>query len=108
MPKITFIAHNGSESTAEINPGESLMFGATNNNVPGIVGECGGFCSCATCHVYIDDAWIAKLPAMSEHEDEMLEGTVSDRLPGSRLSCQVQVTEELDGMIVRTPEFQSI
>jgi 2Fe-2S ferredoxin len=84
------------------------MFGATNNNVTGIVGECGGFCSCATCHVYIDDAWIAKLPAMSEHEDEMLEGTVSDRLPGSRLSCQVQVTEELDGIVVRTPEFQSI
>ncbi len=108
MPKVTFITHNGEESTVEINNGESLMFGATNNNLPGIVGECGGFCSCATCHVYVDDAWIAKLPAISEHEDEMLEGTVSERLPGSRLSCQVKVTEELDGIIVRTPEFQSI
>jgi len=108
MPKITFIAHNSGESNVEINIGESLMFGATDNSVTGIVGECGGFCSCATCHVYIDDAWISKLPAMSEHEDEMLEGTVSDRLPGSRLSCQVKVTEEMDGMIVRTPEFQSI
>ncbi len=108
MPKITFIAHDGTESIADINKGESLMFGATNNAVPGIVGECGGFCSCATCHVYIDDAWIAKLPPASEHEDEMLEGTVSERTAGSRLSCQIQVTEELDGMIVRTPEFQSV
>jgi 2Fe-2S ferredoxin len=108
MPKVTFINHNGTESTVDINPGESLMFGATNNDVQGIVGECGGFCSCATCHIYVDEAWIAKLPEMSEHENEMLEGTVSERQPGSRLSCQVQVTAELDGMIVRTPEFQSI
>jgi 2Fe-2S ferredoxin len=108
MPKITFIAHTGDESIVEINIGESLMFGATNANLSGIVGECGGFCSCATCHVYIDDAWISKLAPITEHEDEMLEGTVSDRLPGSRLSCQVQVTDEMDGMIVRTPEFQSI
>jgi 2Fe-2S ferredoxin len=108
MPKITFIAHNGDKSTIDINNGESLMFGATNNGVGGIIGECGGFCSCATCHVYIDEAWISKLPAISEHEDEMLEGTVSDRTEGSRLSCQIQVTDEMDGMIVRTPEFQSI
>jgi len=108
MPQVTFIAHDGTRSVVDIGAGESLMFGATQGTVPGIVGECGGFCSCATCHVYVEDEWIAKLPAMSEHEDEMLEGTVSERKPGSRLSCQVKVTAELDGLVVHTPELQSI
>jgi 2Fe-2S ferredoxin len=108
MPKITFVAFDGTEQTIDANKGETVMFGATQNGVEGIVGECGGFCNCATCHVYIDDPWLARLPAMSEHEDEMLEGTVSERKPGSRLSCQVTMTDALDGIIVHTPERQSL
>jgi len=108
MPKVTFIAHDGTQSTVEVKPGETIMFGATQGGVTGIVGECGGFCSCATCHVYVDDAWIDKLAPITEHEDEMLEGTVSERKPGSRLSCQITVTDALDGLIVHTPEHQSI
>jgi 2Fe-2S ferredoxin len=108
MPKVTFVAYDGNKSTVEVKPGESLMFGATQGGVGGIVGECGGFCSCATCHIYVDDAWLDKLTPMTEHEDEMLEGTVSERKPGSRLSCQVSMTAELDGLVVHTPEQQSI
>jgi 2Fe-2S ferredoxin len=108
MPKITFVAFDGTEKTVEASAGETVMYAATQNGVEGIVGECGGFCNCATCHVYLDGEWLAKMPALSEHEDEMLEGTVSERKPGSRLSCQITVTEALDGMIVLTPEAQSL
>jgi 2Fe-2S ferredoxin len=108
MPKVTFVAFNGSKKEADIAEGESVMAGATQNGVEGIVGECGGFCSCATCHVYVDEAWADKLPAISEHEDEMLEGTASERKPTSRLSCQIKVTADLDGMIISTPEIQNI
>jgi len=108
MPKVTFIAFNGTTNDVEVGEGESVMSGATNNGVAGIVGECGGFCSCATCHIYVDEAWVSKIPAMTEHEDEMLEGTASDRKPSSRLSCQIQVTAELDGLIVHMPEIQNI
>jgi 2Fe-2S ferredoxin len=108
MPKITFIAFDGAQRTVDVNKGETVMFAATQNGVDGIVGECGGFCNCATCHVYVDDEWLAKLPPMSEHEDEMLEGTVSERKPGSRLSCQITFADALDGLIVHTPEQQSL
>jgi 2Fe-2S ferredoxin len=108
MPKITFVAFDGSRKEVEVAAGLSVMSGATENAVGGIVGECGGFCSCATCHVYVDDDWIAKIPAMTEHEDEMLEGTASERRATSRLSCQIHITPELDGMIVHTPEIQNI
>jgi 2Fe-2S ferredoxin len=108
MPKVTFVAFNGTEVGVEISEGDSVMSGATNNGISGIVGECGGFCSCATCHIYIDEAWAEKLPPMTEHEDEMLEGTASERKSTSRLSCQVKVTAELDGLVVHTPEIQNI
>jgi len=108
MPQITFVAFSGTEQTIEIKEGETVMFGATRNGVDGIVGECGGFCNCATCHVYIGQPWLAQLPPLSEQEDEMLEGTVSDRKPGSRLGCQITITEALDGMVVHTPERQSL
>ena len=108
MPKVTFVSFEGTSRTVDVNAGETVMFGATQNGVDGIVGECGGFCNCATCHVYIDDSWLAKLPAISEHEDEMLEGTVSDRKPSSRLGCQVIITEALDGIVIRTPELQNL
>jgi ferredoxin, 2Fe-2S len=108
MPQIKFIAFDGTEQTIEIKEGETVMFGATRNGVDGIVGECGGFCNCATCHVYIAEPWLSQLPPQSEQEDEMLEGTVSDRKPGSRLGCQITITDALDGMVVHTPERQSL
>ncbi len=108
MPNVTFIAFNGAKSEIDISVGESVMSGATNGGITGIVGECGGFCSCATCHVYVDEAWAAKIPPITEHEDEMLDGTAAERRPTSRLSCQINVTAELDGLIVQTPEIQNI
>lgn len=78
---------------------------ATFNGVPGVVAECGGSCSCATCHVYIDLDWYAQLPSPDESEQEMLEFAIDPR-ENSRLSCQVEITEELDGMVVHTPESQ--
>jgi 2Fe-2S ferredoxin len=108
MPKIIYIAFDGTRNEVDVPAGQSVMSGATENAVGGIVGECGGFCSCATCHVYVDDAWLAKLPAMTEHEDEMLEGTAAERRANSRLSCQINVAPELDGMIIHTPEIQNI
>jgi 2Fe-2S ferredoxin len=107
MPNVTFIEHNGTERTVDIPTGYTIMSGSAKFEVPGIVGECGGFCNCATCHVYIDEPFLAKLPVLTEHEDEMLEGTVSERKPTSRLGCQITITEALDGMVVRTPEAQS-
>jgi 2Fe-2S ferredoxin len=108
MPRVTFIAFDGAKNEIDINAGESVMSGATNAGITGIVGECGGFCSCATCHVYVDEAWVSKLPLMSEHEDEMLEGTASERRPTSRLSCQINVIAEHEGLVVHTPEIQNI
>ncbi len=83
--------------------GWSLMEGAINNNIPGIVAECGGSCCCATCHVYIVDR---DLGAPEEMEDEMLEEVMDERKPNSRLSCQIQVTDELEGLVVQIPELQ--
>jgi 2Fe-2S ferredoxin len=105
MPTITFICHNGQSSEVLAQTGDSLMETATFNGVMGVVAECGGACSCATCHVYIDPDWYAKLPVPDESEKEMLEFAIDPR-KNSRLSCQVEITEELDGMVVHTPENQ--
>lgn len=105
MPKITYVEFNGNERVLEVASGLSVMQGAVNNNVRGIIAECGGSCSCATCHVYIDDAWVDKLEKKSETEEAMLEA-VCDCLPTSRLSCQINVTDELDGLVVRMPAKQ--
>ena len=105
MPKITYIAADGTESVVEAKIGQSVMLTAINNNVPGIVAECGGACSCATCHVHVDPAWYEKLPAPEDMEKDMLEFAM-DPDETSRLSCQIKVTEELDGLVVRTPESQ--
>ena len=105
MPTITFIGHNGHRSEVFAQTGDSLMETATFNGVPGVVAECGGACSCATCHVYIDPDWYAQLPDPDESEKEMLEFAI-DPMENSRLSCQIEITEELDGMVVRTPENQ--
>ena len=105
MAKITYVEFGGKEHVLDVEPGYSVMQGAINNNVRGIIAECGGACSCATCHVYIDESWADKLEKKSEMEEAMLEA-VMDEQPTSRLSCQIKVTEALDGLIVRMPPKQ--
>jgi 2Fe-2S ferredoxin len=106
MPKITYRQPDGSTTTVDVPVGTSIMRGAVSNGIPGIVAECGGGASCATCHVYApqDEGW--PLPDRHELEDELLECTTSPRRENSRLSCQLPVTEELDGMVVDLPESQ--
>ena len=106
MPKIAFIHHDGAREELDIDEGTSVMQGATAQGIEGIVAECGGNCMCATCHVYVEPSQLALLPAMSEDEDALLDGTASDREPNSRLSCQITVTEALDGLVVNLPERQ--
>jgi len=105
MPKITYIATDGTRSEVEAKVGDSVMLTAVNNNVPGIVAECGGACSCATCHVHVDPEWYGKLPEPDDMEKDMLE-FAAEPDETSRLSCQIAVTEDLDGLVVRTPESQ--
>ena len=106
MPSVTYIEHNGSTHKIDVPVGETIMQGAVNNMVEGIVAECGGGLACATCHCYVDDAWFPKVGEPSTVESEMLEAAASERLPNSRLSCQITVTEALDGIIVRLPATQ--
>lgn len=105
MPKITYIEHNGTERTVDVPVGLSVMEGAVNNLVPGIDADCGGACACSTCHVYVDDQWFDKLPPIETLEADMLDFAWEPK-EKSRLSCQLKVTEELDGLIVHTPERQ--
>lgn len=105
MAKITYIEDDGTEYVLDVDPGQSVMQGAVYNNVLGILAECGGACSCGTCHVYVDPAWVDRLDEVQEMEAAMLED-VCDGQPNSRLSCQIPVTEELDGLVVRLPERQ--
>ena len=86
--------------------GTSVMMAAVTQDVDGIVAECGGSLMCATCHVYVDEAFADRLPAMTPDEDEMLEAAASERLPSSRLSCQIELSDELDGLVVRLPDTQ--
>ena len=106
MPKVTYIDHDGTENSFDVKVGRSVMEGGVQNGVDGIVAECGGSCMCATCHVYVDEAWLSKIPAADDTELEMLENTASERKSNSRLSCQIPVTDELDGLVVRLPESQ--
>ncbi|HYG26756.1 MAG TPA: 2Fe-2S iron-sulfur cluster-binding protein [Caulobacteraceae bacterium] len=105
MARITYIAHDGAEYVLDINTGMSVMEGAVKNNVPGIDADCGGACACATCHVYVDPAWKDKTGAASTMETSMLD-FAENVDPNSRLSCQIKVTDELDGLVVRMPESQ--
>lgn len=105
MPTITYIQPEGTSESVEAELGMSVMETAVDNGVDGIVAECGGACSCATCHVYVDAEWLQRLPAPDEHEDAMLD-CVFDRQQSSRLSCQIEVTEEIDGLTVNVPENQ--
>lgn len=102
MTKIIYVEHNGTEREVEVENGLSLMEGAVRNLVPGIDGDCGGECACATCHVFVDATWRDKLPAMGDMENAMLD-LVEDRGANSRLACQLKAAPELDGMVVRTP-----
>ena len=106
MPKITYVHPDGSRDELEVAEGASVMQAATTNGIDGIVAECGGNCMCATCHIYVEPAQLALLPPMSEEEDALLDGTASDREPNSRLSCQIAVTQALDGLVVTLPERQ--
>jgi len=105
MPKITYIEHNGTEHTVDVPVGLTVMEGAVNNNIPGIDADCGGACACSTCHVYVDPAWIDKLPARDDMEEDMLDFAFEPN-ERSRLTCQVKVTAELDGLVVQMPEKQ--
>ena len=107
MPKITYIEFGGRQHRVEVPLGRSVMRGAVDNGVPGIDADCGGECACATCHVYVDDGWLAAtgLPVPGSQEASML-SIAALAQPTSRLSCQIKVTEALDGLIVRMPEGQ--
>ncbi|MCZ6641323.1 MAG: 2Fe-2S iron-sulfur cluster-binding protein [Gammaproteobacteria bacterium] len=105
MPKITFIEHDGTEHVVDAENGAYVMNAAIDNLVPGIDADCGGECSCATCHVVVDDAWVTIIGGPGEREDEMLDLN-PERDEHSRLSCQIPVRDELEGLIVRVPEFQ--
>ena len=105
MALIKYIQHNGNEYEAEVAVGNSVMQGAVDNGIDGILAECGGACSCATCHVYVDEAWLGKRPGADDMEEAMVE-CVLDPKDNSRLSCKIKVTAELDGLVVRLPESQ--
>ncbi len=103
---VTYISHAGDTQQVAVPVGDSVMEGAIKNGIDGIVAECGGACQCATCHVYVDEAWLGRLNPIEENEDEMLNSAAAERRPNSRLGCQIPVTPTLDGLIVRTPETQ--
>ena len=105
MGSITFIEHDGSEHKVDIEEGRSLMQMALDNSVPGVDADCGGECACGTCHVIVDKDWIATVGNASDVEIQMLD-MAPDKAGTSRLACQIPMTEELDGLIVRIPEFQ--
>ena len=105
MPKITYIENNGKSHTIEIANGLSVMEGAVQNNIPGIDADCGGSMACATCHVYVKEEWFNKLPKKEEGEDDMLDMAFEPKT-NSRLSCQLMVSDQLDGLIVNLPEKQ--
>ncbi len=106
MPKITFVAADDSKYDVEAAAGSTVMENAIKNMVPGIEAECGGACACATCHVYVDEAWVEKTGAPDPMEEDMLDFAF-DQKPTSRLSCQIKMNDELDGLVVKIPERQA-
>jgi 2Fe-2S ferredoxin len=106
MPRVIYIHSNGERDEVEVANGQSLMLAATAHDVNGIVGDCGGVMSCATCHVIVDDGYAALLPALTDTENQMLDYTAAAREPGSRLSCQIVMREELAGISVRIADPQ--
>ncbi len=106
MAKITYIEHNGKEHMVEVANGLTVMEGARDNGIRGIEADCGGACACSTCHVYIDPAWVDRLPKKEAMEDDMLDFAWSPDPARSRLTCQIKVTDALDGLRVQLPEKQ--
>ena len=105
MPKVTYRQVDGREQTIEVPLGWSLMEAAIQNDIAGIVAECGGGCACATCHVYVEEP--ARLVPIGDMEGDMLECTAAERRPASRLSCQIKMTADLDGLVVNVPDRQT-
>ena len=107
MPKVTYVEFNGTAHTVDVPVGTSVMRGAVDNNIPGIDADCGGECACATCHVYVEAPWLPQvgLPEPGSQEASMLSFAAVAQ-PDSRLSCQIKMTDELDGLLVRMPEGQ--
>ena len=105
MPKITYIESSGNKKTIEVDKGLTVMEGAVQNNIPGIDADCGGGMACATCHVYVKEEWFNKLPKAEDGEQDMLDMAFEPK-KNSRLSCQIIVTDELDGLVVATPSKQ--
>ncbi len=105
MAKITYIEHNGTQHVVEVPNGLTVMEGARDNNIPGIDADCGGACACSTCHVYVDQNWVEKTGEAEQMEQDMLDFAF-DVTDQSRLSCQIKISDELDGLIVNLPEKQ--
>jgi 2Fe-2S ferredoxin len=105
MPRILYIRHDGTQHAVDAEVGKTVMQTAVDNMVPGIIGDCGGACSCATCHGYVDTGWLERLPPKNETEEAMLDGALRVE-SNSRLTCQITVTPELDGLVVRLPVSQ--
>jgi 2Fe-2S ferredoxin len=106
MPEARFVGADGAESVLDVAVGETLRQAAVDNLVPGIIGDCGGFATCGTCHVFVDERFLPLLPAPSEDEEIMLEGLLAAMTETSRLTCQIAMTDELDGITVHVPESQ--
>lgn len=107
MPKITYVNYNGDSREVDVPAGWSVMEGAIHNDIDGIVAECGGGCACATCHVYVDAKWFDKLGERAGMERDMLDCTAAETTERSRLSCQLRVSDDYDGLIVHLPERQT-
>ena len=106
MAKISYIEYSGAKHIVEVANGLTVMEGARDNNIPGIEADCGGACACSTCHVYIDPAWVNKIPKKDDMEDDMLDFAYEPDPARSRLTCQLTVTDDLDGLVVQMPEKQ--
>lgn len=106
MARITYIEHNGTRHEIDVAPGLTVMEGARDNGVPGIEADCGGACACSTCHVYVDPAWVDKLAPKDAMEADMLDFAYKPDPARSRLTCQIKVTDALDGLVVNLPERQ--
>ena len=103
MPKIIYISPGGERHEADVENGYSVMEGAINNDIAGIVAECGGACACATCHSYVDEQWLDKVPPMDDMEDSMLDAAF-ERKANSRLTCQIEVNDKLDGLVIHVAD----
>jgi len=106
MPKVTYVSAAGDSRIVDVELGDTVMSAALKNGIDGIVAECGGECMCSTCHVFVDDKFYSLLPPANDTEEAVLEISAEQRRPNSRLSCQIKMTPELDGLIVRLPEKQ--